>query len=118
MVKKNVIRYGRNTGTPSTAKARAAGRVPGVVSLVMAATLRGGCRLARASCGRFVLASGGVPRSGQLWEPGLSKRSPLLRELLGLARALLEGDGWPTLEAYSAFVEEQRAARAAELPGV
>jgi hypothetical protein len=42
----------------------------------------------------------------------------LLRELLGLARPLLEGGGWPTLEAYSAFVEEQRATRAAELPGV
>jgi hypothetical protein len=42
----------------------------------------------------------------------------LLHELLDLARPLLEGEGWPTLEAYSAFVEEQRAARAAELPGV
>jgi hypothetical protein len=42
----------------------------------------------------------------------------LLRELLGLGRPLLEGDGWPTLEAYSAFVEQQRATRAAELPAV
>jgi Protein of unknown function (DUF3025) len=65
-----------------------------------------------------VLASGGVPRSGQLWEPGFARRSPLLRELLGLGRPLLEGDGWPTLEMYSVFVEQERAARAAELPAV
>jgi hypothetical protein len=42
----------------------------------------------------------------------------LLGELLGLGRPLLEGDGWPTLEAYSVFVEQQRAARAAELPAL
>jgi len=42
----------------------------------------------------------------------------LLGELLGLGRPLLESNGWPTLEMYSAFVEQQRAARAAELPAL
>jgi hypothetical protein len=42
----------------------------------------------------------------------------LLRELQQLGRPLLAGEGWPTLAAYSAFAEAERAARAADLPAV
>jgi len=59
-----------------------------------------------------------VPKSGQPWEPAFLERSALLRDLQQLGRPLLAGPGWPTLEAYSAFAESERAARAAELPAV
>jgi hypothetical protein len=59
-----------------------------------------------------------VPKSGQAWDAQFLERSVLLRELRDLGKPLLSGAGWPTLEAYSAFVEGERQARAAELPGV
>jgi hypothetical protein len=44
------------------------------------------------------------------------ERSPLLRELAELGQSLLLGADWPTLEAYGALVEQERQARAPELP--
>ncbi len=63
-------------------------------------------------------ANGGVPKSGQPWDASFMDRSVLLRELRTIARPLLGGASWPTLDAYGAFVEAERSARAGELPVV
>jgi len=46
------------------------------------------------------------------------ERSPLLRSLAELGQPLLAGEGWPSLEAYGALVEQERQARAPELPAI
>jgi Protein of unknown function (DUF3025) len=60
-----------------------------------------------------------MPKSGQHWEPGFLQRSPLLGDFLELAAPLLAGArGWPTLEQYTALVEQERRTHAPELEPV
>jgi len=59
-----------------------------------------------------------VPKSGQRWDAGFLERSALLREHRELARPLLAGPSWPTLDEYGALAEGERRRRAAELSSV
>jgi hypothetical protein len=68
--------------------------------------------------GATTLESAGVPKSGQRWDAQFLERSSLLGALRELAQPLLGGQSWPTLEAYSAFAEAERRARAPELAAV
>jgi Protein of unknown function (DUF3025) len=72
----------------------------------------------RVDSGATTLESAGVPKSGQAWDAGFLERSALLGPLRELARPLLAGASWPTLEAYSAFAEAERRTRAPELAEV
>jgi len=59
-----------------------------------------------------------VPKSGQAWDATFLERSVLLSTLRELAEPLLQGPSWPTLDAYGAFVDDERRARAPELAAV
>lgn len=56
-----------------------------------------------------------MPKSGQRWDECFLERSALLQHLRDIARPLLRGAGWPTLEAYGVVAERERRERAAEL---
>ncbi len=56
-----------------------------------------------------------MPKSGQRWDQGFLERSALLQHLRDIARPLLHGAGWPTLEAYGHLAERERRERAAQL---
>jgi hypothetical protein len=59
-----------------------------------------------------------VPTSGQPWDPDFLNRSMLLSEYSELAVPLTSQGGWPTLEAYTRLVEDERRGRAPELGAV
>ena len=59
-----------------------------------------------------------MPKTGQIWDAQLLERSPLLQHYRPLAQTLMQAEGWPPLEAYTALAESERRTRAAELAPV
>jgi hypothetical protein len=59
-----------------------------------------------------------MPKSGQPWSAELLDNSALFEDFRELGRPLLQGSGWPTLDAYTTFVEGERVARAPEVDPV
>jgi hypothetical protein len=53
-----------------------------------------------------------MPKSGQVYDPRVLERSALLEDFRVVARSWLECSGWPTLERFTALVEEERRQRA------
>jgi hypothetical protein len=56
-----------------------------------------------------------MPKSGQTFDPRVFERSALFREFAELTPPIAALSGWPTLDWYSEFADEQRRTRAPEL---